>query len=322
MTFITRLKNIIFNSIPARFLVAKSKRIFLPGFHRIPLYDVVEFFVQQVKTVGMKERAAAISYNFAMAIPAAIIFLFTLIPYLPVSKQFEGALYSLIRDIIPGQEHNSPLISFLHDFIRKPRTGLLSLGFILSLYFSSNAMLGIMRSFNKNYLGFKKRTSMQNRGAALRLTLILFLLVSTSALLLMARGAVLDYFGVKNHHVRNIINNIRWIIVILLFFGCISYIYRNAPSVLKKWKFINPGSLLASFLMILCTFLFSYWVNHFSHYNQFYGSIGTIMIVMAMVYFNSLVLLIGFELNVSITSLQQIAEERNQKSRSGTETLD
>lgn len=318
MSFFARIKDIIINSAPAKFLVEKSKHILLPGFNGIPLYDVIEFFIEQVRKVGMKERAAAIAFNFVMAIPPAIIFLFTLIPYLPISRQFENALYSLIRDVIPGQEHNSPLISFLHDFIRKPRTGLLSLGFLLSLYFSSNAVLGIMRSFNKNYPGFKKRTGMQRRSVALRLTLILFVLVFVSVLLLVARGAVLEYFGVKNRDVLNVINSVRWVIIILLFFGCISYIYRHAPAVHKKWKLINPGSILASFLMILCTYLFSYWVNHFAHYNQFYGSISTILILMAMIYFNSLVLLIGFELNVSISALQKIAEDRNKNPKSGS----
>ena len=321
MSFLIRLKDNIINSFPARFLVRKSKYIFLPGFNGIPLYDVVDFFIGQIRTIGMKERAASIAFNFVMAIPPAIIFLFTLIPYLPVSKQFENALYILIRDIIPGQEHNSPLVNFLHDFIRKPRTGLLSLGFILSLYFSSNAVLGIMRSFNKNYIGFTKRTGMQKRGVALRLTLILFVLVFISALLLIARGAVLEYFGVTNHSIRNTINNIRWVIIVILFFACVSYIYRFAPAVYKKWKLITPGSILASVLMILCTYLFSYWVNHFSHYNQLYGSIGTVLIVMVMIYFNSLVLLIGFELNVSISTLKEIANERNKNLKNGEKTL-
>lgn len=310
MSFINRIKNTITHSSITRFLVMKSKRILLPGFNGIPLYNVIEFFIQQVRKVGMKERAAAIAFNFVMAIPPAIIFLFTLIPYMPFSKQIESSIYVLIRDIIPGQEHNSPIVKYLHEFISKPRTGLLSLGFILSLYFSSNAVLGIMRSFNKGYIGFKERTGLQKRGVALQLTLILYILVLVSVLLLIARGAVLKYFGISNPDIRNVINSIRWIIIILLFFGCVSYIYKHAPAVDKKWKLINPGSILASLLMILFTYLFSYWVNHFAAYDQIYGSISTLLILMALIYFNSLVLLIGFELNVSISSLKKISDER------------
>jgi membrane protein len=310
MSFLNKILNSIVNSAPVTFLIKKSKRITLPGFLGIPLFDVIDFYITQVKTIGMKERAAAIAFNLVMAIPPSIIFLFTLIPYLPISKEFEKAVYDLIRDIIPGQEHNSPLISFLHDFIRKPRTGLLSIGFILSLYFSSNAMLGIMRSFDKNYLGFRKRTGFEKRKDALRLTVILFILILISVLLLALRGPVLEWLGVKSHTTRVWINNIRWIIIVLLFFGIVSYIYRHAPAVHKKWRLINPGSLVASSLMILFTLLFSYWVNRFSHYNQLYGSISTVLILMLLIYFNSLVLLIGFELNVSISSLKKIAEER------------
>lgn len=313
MSFINRIKNTITHSSITRFLVMKSKRILLPGFNGIPLYNVIEFFIQQVRKVGMKERAAAIAFNFVMAIPPAIIFLFTLIPYMPFSKQIESSIYVLIRDIIPGQEHNSPIVKYLHEFISKPRTGLLSLGFILSLYFSSNAVLGIMRSFNKGYIGFKERTGLQKRGVALQLTLILYVLVLVSVLLLIARGAVLKYFGISNPDIRNVINSIRWIIIILLFFGCVSYIYKHAPAVDKKWKLINPGSILASLLMILFTYLFSYWVNHFAAYDQIYGSISTLLILMALIYFNSLVLLIGFELNVSISSLKKISDERAKK---------
>src|ERR1043165_5928983 len=132
MSFFTRITKTISTSAPITFLVNKSKVIVLPGFQGIPLFDVINFFAKQVKKVGMKERASAIAFNFVMAIPPAIIFFFTLIPYLPISNDFVLGLDRLIKDIIPGQEHSSPLINFLHDFIKRPRTGLLSIGFILS----------------------------------------------------------------------------------------------------------------------------------------------------------------------------------------------
>ena len=295
---------------PVRLLIHKSKITSLPGFRGIPIYDVVQFFFGQVKTVGMTERASAIAYNFFMAIPAFLIFLFTLVPLLPISRQFEQELYSLIRDVIPGEKNNSYLIQFLKDFINKPRTGLLSLGFLLSMFFSSNAVMGIMRSFDKNYIGFRKRKEYQKRGAALKITLVLFILFLSSILLLIAQGQVLSWIGIRSATVRNIISNVRWVVIMLLFFASISYIYRHAPAVHKKWKLINPGSILATFLMIICTLGFTWYVNHFGQFNQLYGSIGTVLILMILIFFNSLVLLIGFELNVSISSLKKIADER------------
>ncbi|MEP6700549.1 MAG: YhjD/YihY/BrkB family envelope integrity protein, partial [Bacteroidota bacterium] len=191
MDLFTKIGNKIASLPPVKIIINKSKISSLPGFRGIPIYDVIKFFFGQVKTIGMTERASAIAYNFFMAIPPALIFLFTLIPFLPISRDFENSLYYLIKDVIPGEKDNSVLIKFLQDFINKPRNGLLSLGFVLSLFFSSNAMMGIMRSFDKNYIGFRKRTDLQKRGVALKITMVLFILVFTSVLLLIAQGQVL-----------------------------------------------------------------------------------------------------------------------------------
>src|SRR5438045_1262704 len=99
MSLFTKIGNSIIAVPPVRLFVDKSKTTSLPGFRGIPLYDVVKFFITQVKTVGMTERASAISYNFFMAIPPAIIFLFTLIPLLPITKEFQEQMYGLIRDV-------------------------------------------------------------------------------------------------------------------------------------------------------------------------------------------------------------------------------
>jgi membrane protein len=322
MPFFSKIKNNITSSPLANYVVKKSKATFLPGFGGIPLYDVVNFFAGQVKTVGIQERAASIAFNFVMAIPPAIIFLFTLIPLFPISKAFEQNLYGLIRDVVPGEKNNSILIGFLKDFINHPRTGLLSLGFVLSMFFSSSAIMGIMRSFDKNYIGFKKRTDLQKRGVALKITSILFILVLASTLLLVGQGAVLKWLGIKSHALRSIIVNTRWVIVVLLFLACISYIYRHAPAVHKKWRLLNPGSILATALMLALTLAFSWWVGRFGNYNQLYGSIGTVLILMLLIYFNSMILLIGFELNVSITSLKKIADERKDNEADGSDKSD
>ena len=221
MSLIARIKNSIETSLPATYLIKKSKATKLPGFRGIPLFDVIKFFFNQVKTVGMTERASSIAFNFVMAIPPAIIFIFTLIPFIPISFQFEDQLYGLIRDVVPGQKNNSVLIKFLQDFINNPRTGLLSLGFILSIFFSSNAVMGIMRSFDKNYHGFKKRNDFQKRVTALKITMILFLLMIASILLLIGQGVVLKWIGIKSLLIRQIIENARWVVIVFLFFACI-----------------------------------------------------------------------------------------------------
>ncbi|HEY5772252.1 MAG TPA: YihY/virulence factor BrkB family protein [Chitinophagaceae bacterium] len=310
MHLLTQIRRKFITSFPVKFVIRKSKNIVPPGFAGIPLFDVVRFFFIQIQKSSLNERAASIAFNLLVAIPPACIFLFTLIPYLPI-KEFMPQLYGLIRDIIPGKQNYQPIIEFLEDFISNERGGLLSFGFLLALYFSSNAMIGIMSSFNKmNYMGFSRRHVVHDRWVAIKLTLILFLVILMSIVALVSRETVLTWLGIEDPTVRAIILNVRWVVIILLFFLTISFIYRYAPAVHKKWKLINPGSILATFMMIVYTMGFSYYVTNFGNYNQLYGSIATIFILMLLIFFNSLVLLIGFELNVSISSLRKIADQR------------
>lgn len=320
MHLLTRLKRRLLVSAPVKFLIRKSKKISLPGFQGIPLFDVISFFFLQAGKTGFTERASAIAFNFTMTIPPAIIFLFTLIPYLPISEAFINQLFSLIKDIMPGEKNNGGLITFLSDILNKPRTGLLSTGFLLAMFFSSNAVMGIMRSFDKNYIGFTKRKDFHERMVALRLTFILFILIFITLLALIMQGSVLRWLGVTNKILIWIVDDFRWILIVLMFFFSISFIYRYAPAVHKRWRLVNPGSILATFLMIIFTAGFSYWVSNFSNYNELYGSISTVLILMLLIYFNSLVLLIGFELNVSINSLKHQVDERNKNLASGDHT--
>ena len=303
-----KIKGAVINSPPVKTVIDTSKGTYLPGFSGFSLFETWKALRQQLLKTSLLERAAAISYNIVMAIPPTLVFVFTLIPYLPISNQFIQELYTLIRDIIPGKENNTVIIQFLDDFLKQPRNGLLSLGLLLALFFSSNAMMGILRSFDKDYEGFEKRKSLRKRQTALLLTIVSFVLFFVFLLLLIAQGAVLHWIGIKNYALRTIIVNTRWVLILLLTFFTISNIYRHGPPVSKKWGVITPGSVFATSLMLLATFLFSYWVENFSNYNKLYGSIGTIFILMTLIFVNALVVLMGFELNVAISNLKRQKE--------------
>ena len=146
---------------------------------------------------------------------------------------------------------------------------------------------------------------LNKRKVALQLTLICFFLVFFCILLLVAQSAVLKWLGIRGSGLRSVLENFRWIFIILLTFYIVSHIYRHGPAVAKKWPLITPGSLFATSLMILATALVTYYVNHFNNYNKLYGSIGAIFILMSLIYANSLALLMGFELNVTLTQLVQ-----------------
>lgn len=303
-----RIKRTVISSPPLQTVNSWSKETILPGFSGFTLNEVWKAFVKQLRKTSLLERAAAISFNMVMAIPPTTIFLFTLIPYLPISSQFIQELYGVIRDVVPGKQNNTVIIQFLDDFLKNPRNELLSFGLFLALFFSSNAMMGILRSFDKDYEGFTKRRGLQKRKAALQLTLINFVLFFLFLFLLIAQGAVLHWIGIRNNALRLVIVNARWLIILLLIFYVISFIYRHGPAVTQKWPFITPGSLFATSLMLLATFLFSFYVDNFSNYNKLYGSISAIFILMSLIYVNALVVLMGFELNVAISNLKRQKE--------------
>ena len=319
----TKLERTIHSTFIFRFLQQKSKKVILPGFQGVPLYDVISFFIKQIKKSSLTERASAISYNFIMAIPPICLFLFTLIPHLPFVRKrtIETQLHTLITDIIPAKEHNKNLISFVDSFLEHPKIGLLSFGFILLLFFGSNGMMGLMRSFNRNYPGAKKRNGLKKRWMAIRLTVLIMLLLMACLSLLIMQGAVLIWLGIKDPALLKFIVFVRWLFIIGLIYFSIAFIYKYAPDIQKKWRLASPGSIIATTLSIIASVGFSVFVNNFGKYNALYGSIGTVIVLMSLIYLNSLVLLIGYELNVSIHSLQIMAEQRKQHELAKTRKL-
>lgn len=304
-------------SIPViAFLIRKSKRWVIPGFQQLPIYDVLMFFIQQVNRVGLNERAAAISFNLIMALPASLLFLFSLIPYFPQAKKMELQVLALFKDIAP----NSATYFFIKDILDgllDKHVGIFSFGFLLVLFYASNAMMGVIRTFDKS-IEEKKGYFMHQRWRAIRLTLLLIVLVVVSiSLLLLGKNELIyvlkNVFHFKRSERIFWWNGTRWVTIIALLYFGIAFVYKYAPSLKKRWKLLSPGAILATALTLLTTLLFSYWVNHFAAYDKVYGSIGTVLILMLLIYFNSLILLIGFELNVSITVLTRQAIDRRKR---------
>lgn len=296
-----------------RSVIRFSKRFRPPGFEGVTLYEVTSFFIRQIEQGRLNQRAAAISFNFIMALPPACIFLFSLVPLFPIADQFYIEVNSFVRDLTPNAATRDIVEKFLNDFFKRPKNSLLSIGFLTSLYFSSNAVLGIIHSFNQSIHEVESKIFFAYRWKAIRLTFVIILIFVASIILLITQGTlfnwILSWLNIDNLFVKWLIIILRWIVIVGLFFYSIAFIYRHAPSVEKKWKLISPGSIVACTLIILFTFIFSYWINNFAAYS-IYGSIGTILILMIFINFISLVLLIGFELNLSIKLLKRQSDKR------------
>lgn len=279
------------------------------------MYAVMRNFVKDFNMPDFTEKASAISYNFIMSVPTSCLFLFTLIPNLPfVSKRgIKFQLHGLIHDIIPSRTYNAGLIQFVDSFIDGSKIGMISSTFILSLFFASGAVMGLMRSFNKNYVGFERVRGLKKRWEAIKLTMMLFGLLLMCLLLLLLQRSMLKWLGIQNVDLRNLIMYGKWIFIVGLIFSSYAFIYRYAPSTTRRWNLVSPGAVVATFLSILVTIGFTAFVNNFGRYNILYGSIGTIIVIMIMIFLNSLVVLIGFEINLSINTLKTIAETKQER---------
>lgn len=309
-----KIERILLGQPFIRNLIRWSKSIALPGFQGMPLYDVLIFFLAQAKKIGFSERAASIAFNILVALPAGLIFLFTLVPYIPSAVPFEKQLLEALHDVLRNPETYQLVANIITDFFNTPRSGLLSVSFLAGIYFSSNAMMGIMHTFDRSYFEERSSRFMAQRWTAVKLTSLLVLLIISSVLLLATEGAIKTFIlrkmGWDNLFFRTIIEWSRWVVILSVTYLTIAFIYRWGPAVKVKWSIISPGTILAAALVILTTWLFSIWVNNFASYNKVYGSLGTVLIIMNLVYFNSLILLIGFEINVSITAIKAKSKHR------------
>jgi membrane protein len=218
----------------------------------------------------------------------------------------------LIHDIIPSKTYNAGLIQFVDSFINGSKIGMLSFTFVLSLFFASGAVMGLMRSFNKNYVGFQRMRGLKARWEAIKLTMMLFGLLLVCLILLLLQWNILNWLGIKDLTLKNLIFYGKWIFIVSLIFYSYAFIYRYAPSTTRRWNLVSPGAVVATFLTILVTIGFTTFVNNFGRYNILYGSIGTIIVIMIMIFLNSLVILIGFEINLSINTLKTISESKQE----------
>lgn len=299
---------------PVKYFIKKSKKWSPPGFYGIKLNAVLKDISKKFYLPDFTEKASAISYNFIMSVPTSCLFLFTLIPNLPfISKRgLKIQLHGLIHDIIPSTTYNKGLINFVDSFVDGSKIGLISFTFILSLFFASGAVMGLMRSFNKNHIGFEKMKGLKTRWEAIKLTVMLFGLLSACLILLLLQRRILRLLGINNETLRNLILYGKWIFIVGLIYYSYAFIYRYAPSTTRRWKLASPGATVATFLSILVTIAFTVFVNNFGRYNLLYGSIGTVMVIMIMIFLNSMVVMVGFEINLSINTLKTIAEEKKE----------
>jgi membrane protein len=289
-----------------------SRKIVLPGFRGVPLYDVGLFFIRGMKKSSISLRANAISYSFIIAFVPAVLFIFTLIPYIPIADLDESIMLTL-QEVIPNEAFIL-LQSTIEDIITNQQTGLLSISFLITLIFASSGVNAIINAFNQSSHYIESRTALKKQLISLLLVFILAvnMIVSGAAL---ALSSILLYFMegkgiISDNFTLSLLQAGQWVMILLTSLIAFSSIYYLAPAKKRIFPFFSAGSILASLLSVLSFKVFSIFIENFTNYNRFYGSLGAMIMIIVWINLTALMLLIGFELNASIYMASKNGEEK------------
>ncbi|NNE14353.1 MAG: YihY/virulence factor BrkB family protein [Saprospiraceae bacterium] len=297
-------------------LIEFSKKYSLPGFSGVPVYDVITFIYREAMRDDIVTRANSIAFSFFLSLFPAIIFLFTLLPMFPLTADYISLFKNSTQDFLPLEAHNY-LFGVIEGVLATNRGGLRSVGFIFAIVFSSSGMLTLMYGFNKSYeLVFKKRSYMKNRLVAIILTLLvgsifmisIFLIILGQPLL----ELIIDKLNVSGYST-GVFNVFKWLIVLSVVYLGITIIYRYGSAMKEKLKWINTGAILATLISILSSLVFSFFINSFGRYNEIYGSIGALIVLLVWIQINAFIVLIGFELNagIAVNKVDKILEKED-----------
>ncbi|MGB0427853.1 MAG: YihY/virulence factor BrkB family protein [Flavobacteriales bacterium] len=282
-------------------LIAFTKHFVIPGFKGMSVYDVALFFGESLSKGSITTRASSLAFNFFLALFPGIIFLFALIPYVPIDG-FQDELFILLRDVFPPTTFDAAH-STINDIVNNKQVGLLSLGFLIALYFSTNGINSLIEAFNATIHTKESRTILQQRWVSLVLTLVMALLIICAIILIIFSQNFIEYLENKkllSNFAAQVILDFKWITLLIVLYAGVSFLYYYGPSKSIKLSLFSPGSLIATLLIVMTSLGFSYYIDNFAQYNKLYGSIGTLIIILLWLYFNSIIFLIGFELNTSI----------------------
>lgn len=283
-----------------------SKDIKLPLFEGVSLYHVTRFFIKGIIQGSVTSRAGSVAYSFFMALFPGIIFLFTLIPFFPVSS-LEAEIYQTFSRILPPDTWEASR-STIQDILRNKRGGLLSFGFVLALIFSTNGINALITNFSNTIHDVEWRPWWKQMLVSLGLTVVISINFILGIILIIFSGDVLNgllgFFRLEEVSVLAV-ETTRFLLLLFLIYSGIMILYHYGPARTTRRRFLSPGAILATILIVLTSAGFSYYVANFSQYNKLYGSIGTLIVILLWIYLNALVLIIGFELNASISQLKQ-----------------
>lgn len=282
------------------------------------LYDVTRIFIQQLKKDDISERAGSMAFSYTIALFPLLLFLLNMIPYLqdffPVVTT-ENIL-GFVQNVIPTGMYDN-IETTLMDIVSKPRQSLLSFGFFFALFASTQGVMSMMTSFNSVYRTKENRGFLMSRLIAVSIVFALVLTVFAASSVMIIGSlliSALDELQLFNSNFMIFLfNTFKFLILLFVFYITSAFIFRFAPAVHDKWHFFSVGAQMAGLLITLAFYGFIFYLNNFASYNKLYGSIGTLIALMLWLWITSLIVLVCFEVNVSLDLAEEKQKERENR---------
>ena len=288
-----------------RNLMHVTQKVKLPWLEGLSLYDLLEIYIVGIVEGAITYRAGAVAFSFFMALFPFALFILNLIPFIPI-EGFQQDFLKFLEDSVPPNTYEA-VASIINDILNNSYQGLLSSGFLLSIFLMANGLNAILGGFESSHHVIIKRGFLKQYLVALGMSVVLSLLL----LVTVATTIVFEVF-IQTTKLENVFNNTVQFIEIGRY-GFLMLMILITSSILLKFgtketanaSFISIGSVFTTILIIISSYFFGIWVVKFSKYNELYGSIGTLLIMMFYIWLNCMILLLGFELNTSINRLKR-----------------
>lgn len=279
-------------------IVRGLKRVkfsFLEGYS---LFDLIELYLVGIIKGAFSYRAGSIAFSFFMALFPFALFILNLIPYIPIDN-FQADFLQFIESSVPPNTYEA-IQSIILDIMNNSYKSLLSSGFLLSIFLMTNGVFAIIGGFESSYHITISRNIIRQYLVALALSLILsFVLIFSVAFYVVLEVLIYRFAIGVNWLVW--LRNLYLLLVVLL---TTSILYKFGAKETKKVSFISIGSVFTTILYVVTSYGFGVYVLRFARYNELYGSIGTLLVVMFYLWINCMILLLGFELNLAIRKIK------------------
>ncbi|MGB2315421.1 MAG: YihY/virulence factor BrkB family protein [Flavobacteriaceae bacterium] len=293
-----------------RWILRILKSIKLPGLEGLSLYDLLEMYVLGIIHGALTIRASAVAFSFFMAIFPFLLFIIILIPYIPF-EGFQSDFLNFMDASLPPNTSDFFNQNIFENINKNRGGGLISSVFFISMFLMSNGVNAVFSGFENSYHQQLNRSFINQYLYAFGVSIILVIILIITIIGIGFSEIYLIYPLYDSLNIEDASTELFWLdaskflFFVIMIYLIIAVLYFFGTKEGKQSRFFSVGALFTTLLVLLNSYLFGYYIENFSNYNQLYGSIGALLILLFYLWLNAIILLLGYELNASLQRLKQ-----------------